>query len=413
MVFRFQTRPFRDTVLSILWTVGLLFGVPVVGAPALTCAGVFKPVEAIGTVRSDFVETEGFSNELAVQSEPRNQCGLDNCHAYSWLGGYEDSYELKTGNKLRLSIDYIAARQWIEKSLKMTGSDVDSLNINLGALANESRLMFVDYGLIPDSVWKGSRDFDQAPQVGRVKEYIKNIAAQARMDRARAKTPEEKAAITADAQKQVQAIFDDYIGEIPQSFEYEGVTYTPQSFMESHLPFLKNPVVEINVSDRRSAPTVKWYRKKGRDYYETSIYELEKVAQRVIDSGQPVYLAHQHNNQFMDSKRGFFSIGAFNMPKGGGPLSRAVRALLKIKPGAHALQIVGYDLDPVTGRVLKWKVRNSWGTQAGKDGFYTIYADYFRVFANSLTFFADRSIELPQAVRTLKNAKPKKAKKTS
>lgn len=49
--------------------------------------------------------------------------------------------------------------------------------------------------------------------------------------------------------------------------------------------------------------------------------------------------------------------------------------------------IVGYDLDAVTGKVIKYKIQNSWGQKSGDQGFYHMYADYFRAFVNRIHYY--------------------------
>lgn len=46
---------------------------------------------------------------------------------------------------------------------------------------------------------------------------------------------------------------------------------------------------------------------------------------------------------------------------------------------AHVMTIVGADIHD--NHVTKWKVENSWGSEAGKNGFYTMMPDWFDQFA--------------------------------
>lgn len=51
--------------------------------------------------------------------------------------------------------------------------------------------------------------------------------------------------------------------------------------------------------------------------------------------------------------------------------------------GQHAVDIVGADLDS-NGRIIKLKIKNSWGTESGDGGFYHMYRDYFENFVTSI-----------------------------
>ena len=48
----------------------------------------------------------------------------------------------------------------------------------------------------------------------------------------------------------------------------------------------------------------------------------------------------------------------------------------------HAMVFVG--LDEQNGKIGKWLVENSWGTKAGKDGYYTITDDWFDLFIQAV-----------------------------
>jgi bleomycin hydrolase len=83
------------------------------------------------------------------------------------------------------------------------------------------------------------------------------------------------------------------------------------------------------------------------------------------------------------------SIDAFHVPDGAKPLPISVRRHYNLNGRGHAVQIVGYELDPSTGKVLKWKIKNSWGVDSGDNGYYHMYRDYFRTFVTGIAYFSD------------------------
>ena len=50
----------------------------------------------------------------------------------------------------------------------------------------------------------------------------------------------------------------------------------------------------------------------------------------------------------------------------------------------HVVVVTGYDLDQKTGKISKFKIKNSWGMKAGDNGYYHMYRDYFRVFVKAV-----------------------------
>ena len=44
-----------------------------------------------------------------------------------------------------------------------------------------------------------------------------------------------------------------------------------------------------------------------------------------------------------------------------------------------AMILVAVHLDPITNKPVRWKVQNSWGTDAGKEGFLVMSDEWFTV----------------------------------
>lgn len=72
-------------------------------------------------------------------------------------------------------------------------------------------------------------------------------------------------------------------------------------------------------------------------------------------------------------------MGAIHTPKDFLPATRSYRVNFDLNKGGHAVDIVGVDLD-AQGRVIKYKIKNSHGTDNGEDGYYHLYRDYFENF---------------------------------
>jgi bleomycin hydrolase len=56
--------------------------------------------------------------------------------------------------------------------------------------------------------------------------------------------------------------------------------------------------------------------------------------------------------------------------------------------------IVGYQVDDLSGRVIKWKIQNSWGQSSGDSGYYHMYADYLKMYAWGFDFVDDGRIDI-------------------
>ena len=145
-----------------------------------------------------------------------------------------------------------------------------------------------------------------------------------------------------------------------------------------------------------SSPRAKSMISADKTEVVTTMDQLEKAARELLDKGMNVYLAYDHHFAYVDDKTGIMSTSAFYFPKDGRPLTRNQRDLYATEgSGGHAVQIVGYDLDPKTGKVIKWKIKNSWGRKAGEEGYFHMYNDYFFQFAQGITFYQDAGVTLP------------------
>lgn len=52
----------------------------------------------------------------------------------------------------------------------------------------------------------------------------------------------------------------------------------------------------------------------------------------------------------------------------------------------HAMVISGVHVDPITGKPVRYRVENSWGSDVGKDGYYVMTDAWFEQYAFHLRF---------------------------
>ncbi len=328
--------------------------------------------------------------EIPEQSDIKNQCSLGTCHLYSWVSLLEHDYKMLTKADIKISTHYLSALHWRRRSLEMLDSSGDDqVNVKMGAHVYASRRSILNSGIIPDEAWTGSRDFQSAPLAARITEYIKNITARAKWDISKQTDSVKAKAIREKARNEILAIFENLVGKIPTFFTFQGKEFTPTSFQKTYFSDLNKPITQIFVSPIRKARTSLDQSGQLFTIITTDLDTVESTTRKLLDHGQNVYISYEHNGQFVDAKSGVMSISAFDFPSGAGPLSRDQRAFFKTESNGHAVQIVGYDIDPRTNKVIKWKLKNSWGDKSGDHGYYHMYNDYFRAFITSISFFSN------------------------
>lgn len=378
----------------------LLFATNMAMAEGPSCKAVFSTGKAAsatryGMLRPEFRHERTYSVDLEKQSSVKDQCSLGTCHLHSWVSHLERNAVVEHNQSIKISTHYLSARHWFERSMQVLSSaSAEGVEVSLGASVLMSRDSILKFGLIPDSAWTGKRDFQSAPLSARITEFITNITARAKWRAAREIDPQKREEILSQAKSQIAAIFQDVIGEVPDRFEFKGKTHTPNSFMNEYFPELAKPLVVMMVARAEKGKTR--VEELGADTVVlTSVDTAAQTARRLLDDGKNVYLAYSHARPYVDSKTGIMSISAFRIPDGAEPLTREQRDHFEIDTGGHAVQLVGYDADPATGRISKWKIKNSWGDKSGDNGYYHMYDDYFRAFVKGVSFAKDAGIDLP------------------
>ena len=124
-------------------------------------------------------------------------------------------------------------------------------NINPGSIAHMATNAVAKYGIVPESAYHGIQYDSPGHNHTELSTYLKGIAA----------ASVELKNLSPEYNKLVKSLFDIYLGELPESFEYAGKSYTPESFAKmlgfgdmseyieltsfSHHPFYQQVPLEI------------------------------------------------------------------------------------------------------------------------------------------------------------------------
>jgi bleomycin hydrolase len=357
---------------------------PAVAAPY--CSQVFSDsMTPWGELKEDFPHTTHYTKEIPQETSIKNQCNLGTCHLHSWLASMETRYTQKTGKVITLSNNYESAKQLFARSLDQLHSPGPESKITLGSGPIQSKHSLVSYGVIPEGVWTPKMPFSANPTAAQFKRALEVIIEDTKAARAQETNPLRKQEITREGELKIQTLFQEIVGDLPQQFQWQGRTWSPQEFAKTYFGFFADPVTQMIVrADRKAPETI-----ESLDFDKkvtVNINTLEQKARALIDQNQTVYVAYVHHRNFVDRASGIMSIEAFYTPADAKPLSRKQREDQNLYELGHHVQIVGYETDPKTGHIIKWKIRNSWGSQSGDQGYYHMYNDYFRAFVKSIAY---------------------------
>ena len=117
--------------------------------------------------------------------------------------------------------------------------------------------------------------------------------------------------------------------------------------------------------------------KPDMQFINLDIEVLKNYSREIIKSGQPVWFAADAGWQF-EREKGILASeiydyeSLFNIDT---KLKKSDKIRYKVSIANHAMALVA--VDEKDGKVIKWKVENSWGSDKGNSGYWAMYDDWF------------------------------------
>ena len=313
--------------------------------------------------------------ELACTSV-KNQSASSTCWCFSGISMFESEL-LRMGKKpYDLSEMYIVRHTYEKKAdmyARMHGSSTFAGGGEYGDLLTGTR----EIGLVPDAAYPGLN-------YGEVKHNHSEMDAVLKgyMD---AVIKSRK--LTTAWLGGLDGILDAYLGKMPESFTYEGKTYTPATFTKelginpddyvtitsfSHHPFYKQCMLEIPDN---------W---AGGLFYNIPLDDMMKIIENSVNSGYTVAWASDMSDKGFSMKEGVAIIpekewNEMNPEESAaqfrGPHpERVITQEMRQKEfdnytttDDHGMHIIGTATDQA-GNIF-YKVKNSWGITGKYDGF--------------------------------------------
>lgn len=199
-----------------IWKVKRLLGFSIIGAFLLPS---FAQVTNKPGSSYQFKEVNSIE-KTAV----RDQCRTGTCWSYSTLSFFESELIRMGKGSHDLSEMFVARNAYVEKAktfVRMGGKH----QFDEGGEGHDIPFIIEKYGIVPESVYSGlvngKTRHDHSQMMAVLKPMVEAIAQ------------EKPGNIGSEWIKAVEGVLDAYLGEIPESFEYQGKTYTPKSFAES------------------------------------------------------------------------------------------------------------------------------------------------------------------------------------
>lgn len=354
-----------------------------------------------------------FTDVKIVKTTPvKDQNKSGTCWCFAGTSFFEDEILRKTGQELDLS-EMLTVRQcYLEKAdryVRMYGST----QFSPGGSILDVPYVWERYGAIPEEVYNGLDYGEEKHNHGELhavlSAYMKSINS----------NPNRK--LTTAWRKGLEGILNAYMGEVPETFTYNGQTYTPQTYAQSlglnmndyvavtsftHHPFYQPFVLEV-------ADNWLW-----GQYQNVKLDELKAIVDNAIENGYSVVWAADVSEKGFKWREGYAL-----MPKAktesdmdGTELSRWVTLSDKDREAEmyaingpteeivvtqesrqemfdrlettddHGMVIIGIATDQEGNRY--YKVKNSWDTNQIYGGYFYVSEAYF--LAKTLSILVNR-----------------------
>ena len=163
--------------------------------------------------------------ELPITSiKDQNRSGT--CWAYSTLSFFESEILKKTGKAYNLCEMFIANKDYMERAELTVRMHGDS-QFSQGGSAGDVLIIMKNHGIVPETAMPlpGTMQGDSLANFNEFFSVMEPFVDAVAKNKAKKISNQWKPAL--------QGIIDAYLGKCPETFNYEGKTYTPQSFMAS------------------------------------------------------------------------------------------------------------------------------------------------------------------------------------
>jgi bleomycin hydrolase len=323
----------------------------------------------------------------------KNQGMTGTCWAFSSTSMVESECLRKGLPELDLSEMFTARNIYIEKAENYVRRQ-GFARFDEGGLAHDVIRSIAAYGIEPESVYSGLKGndtvYNHSRMVAAMKTYLDSII------KVRPVPDNWKAQFT--------GILDEYMGKPPASFEYNGKTYTPQSFAKevvkfnaddyvfltsfTHHPFYKSFIIEVPDNFSNGA------------YYNVPLKELTGITETALEKGYTVLWDADVSNKGFASKKGFALLTSSQLPLAKDSIdpemkepsytqdSRQQLYEELVTQDDHLMHITGIEKTP-KGKTF-FLVKNSWGQNSSPFGGYVNVSEaYFAV--NTITIVVPKN----------------------
>ncbi len=209
-----------------------------------------------------------------------SQGNTGTCWCFSTTSFYETEVFRQTGKHVEISELYTVYWEYVEKARRFIEKRGDS-EFGEGSEGNAVAKIMDEYGAVPESEYTGLIDNRKFHSHEKMFNEMNNFLQSMK---------KSNAWNVKYGLETIKEIMNHYIGVPPTSFEVEGKTYDPKSYMKDYLKLNPNDFVEILSYKQEpywqkveyTVPDNWWH---SKDYYNIPLDVFMKVIKKAVKSG--------------------------------------------------------------------------------------------------------------------------------
>jgi len=339
-----------------------------------------------------FSQNYEFSTIKDIEANPViSQDNTGTCWSFSTTSFLESEIIRLTGKHIDISEMYNVRNTYPKKAWNYVMRQ-GKAQFGEGGLAHDVIYSAQDFGIVPNEVFKGNQidnKYNHAEMVAVLESMLKTYVS----------NPGKK--LSPNWKDAVNAVLDVYMGKNVSEFTFEGKKYTPKSFLE----FTKiNPENYVTISSYTNEPYYKPFLLDIPDnfsnglFYNLPLDEFIANVDNAIDNGYTLAIDADVSENTFSGKNGIAVIPANE--EDAKLILTEIKPEKNITPEFRQAEFENFDttddhLMHIVGKVkdqkgnIYYKVKNSWGTKAGKDGFIYMSVPYVKLKSISVLLHKD------------------------
>ena len=315
---------------------------------------------------------------------PQAQYLTGTCWDFSATSLMESEIFRLTGKKVKLSEIHTVYYEYIEKA-KAYLAGRGNTPMDEGSEADALQRIYKAYGAVPLEAYPGvlSKEgrHDHSKLIERLQNYLKFVKENGYWDEG-------------EALAVVRVYLDEFLGRPPESFTYDGATWTPKAFLKDYLKL--NPDDYVSVMSTMRSPfwtqaefkvTDNW--RRAKDYYNVPLDDFYALVKKAVAGGYSIGIGGDVSEPGDNGFAKVAVVPSFDIPPSMIDQSaREMRIANETTGDDHGIHLVGYTrlkdhdwyLIKDSGRSSRWEK---------PEGYYFYRDDFIKLKMLTLTFHKD------------------------